>query len=84
MKLGVFFVQALTGAPYPYVQYGKPTKATYDFAEKLLRARITEVHGASVGPNIQPRLLVGVLPLFLYAVLNKALNLLRTQLYGRG
>ena len=61
MKL--IFVQALTGAPYPHVQYGKPTKATYDFAEKMLRARMNELHGASVGSDIQPRLLVAVSPL---------------------
>ncbi|KAF8482499.1 HAD hydrolase [Russula ochroleuca] len=48
--------KALTGAPYPHVQYGKPTKATYDFAEKMLRARMKELHGASVvGPDIQPQ-----------------------------
>ncbi|KAF8499592.1 HAD-like domain-containing protein [Russula emetica] len=47
--------KALTGAPYPHVQYGKPTKATYDFAENMLRARMNELHGTSVGSNIQPR-----------------------------
>jgi len=47
--------KALTGAPYPYVQYGKPTKPTYDFAEKMLRARMMELHGASLGPDVQPR-----------------------------
>jgi hypothetical protein len=78
------FVQALTGAPYPHVQYGKPTKATYDFAEKMLRARMNELHGASLGSDIKPRLLVGVFPLSPYPILNKALNVLRTQLYGRG
>ncbi|KAI0279514.1 HAD-hyrolase-like-domain-containing protein [Russula aff. rugulosa BPL654] len=47
--------KALTGAPYPHVQYGKPTKATYDFAEKMLRAHMSELHGVSVGSDIQPR-----------------------------
>jgi len=47
--------QALTGAPYPYIQFGKPTTHTYDFAEKMLRARMTELHGASVMSDIQPR-----------------------------
>src|SRR5260221_14729379 len=45
---GLTFIQALTGAPYPHVQYGKPTKHTYDFAEKMLRARMKELHGTSV------------------------------------
>jgi len=56
----IFFTQALTGAPYPHVQYGKPTKATYDFAENMLRARMQELHGESIGSDIQPRLSVVV------------------------
>jgi hypothetical protein len=80
----LILVQSLTGAPYPHVQYGKPTKATYDFAEKMLRARIDEVNGAAVGSDVQPRLLVGVFPLSPYPILNKALNVLLTQLYDRG
>ncbi|KAI0295868.1 HAD-like domain-containing protein [Multifurca ochricompacta] len=52
---GVF--KALTGAPYPHVQYGKPTTPTYEFGEKMLRARIEELHGAlSTGCEIQPRI----------------------------
>jgi len=47
--------QALTGAPYPYIQFGKPTTHTYDFAEKMLRNRMAELHGASVMSDIQPR-----------------------------
>lgn len=35
--------KALNGKEYPYVQYGKPTKATYAFAEELLRARLREL-----------------------------------------
>ncbi|KAH9910626.1 Haloacid dehalogenase-like hydrolase-domain-containing protein [Amylocystis lapponica] len=31
--------KALTGSEYPHVQYGKPTQATYRFAEKVLRDR---------------------------------------------
>jgi ribonucleotide monophosphatase NagD (HAD superfamily) len=84
VKLVDFLVQALTGAPYPHVQYGKPTKATYDFAEKMLRAHMNELHGASVASDIQPRLLVGIFSLSSYPILNKSLNALRTQLYGRG
>ena len=55
---GANFVQAVTGAPYPYVQFGKPTTHTYDFAEKMLRARMAELHGPSVMSHIQPRLSV--------------------------
>ncbi|KAI0256428.1 HAD-like domain-containing protein, partial [Lactifluus subvellereus] len=47
--------KALTGAPYPHVQYGKPTAPTYDLAEKMLHARMKELHGESVGSDIQPR-----------------------------
>ncbi|KIL68872.1 hypothetical protein M378DRAFT_70980 [Amanita muscaria Koide BX008] len=35
----------LTGSAYPYVQYGKPTKATYDFAEQVLRALLDKDYG---------------------------------------
>jgi len=37
--------QELTGSEYPYVQFGKPTEATYMFAEELLLGRITEMYG---------------------------------------
>ncbi|KAI0058631.1 HAD-superfamily hydrolase [Artomyces pyxidatus] len=37
--------KALSGEEYPYVQYGKPTKATYDFAAEVLRQRMKEMHG---------------------------------------
>ncbi|EJD03270.1 HAD hydrolase [Fomitiporia mediterranea MF3/22] len=35
--------QALNGKPYPCMQFGKPTKATYAFAEQLLRGRLKEL-----------------------------------------
>lgn len=35
----------LTGSTYPYVQYGKPTRATYTFAESVLAERIEELYG---------------------------------------
>ncbi|KAI0033456.1 HAD-like domain-containing protein [Vararia minispora EC-137] len=35
--------KSLTGVTYPIVQYGKPTKPTYDFAERMLRQRILEL-----------------------------------------
>lgn len=36
-------VQQLTGCALPYTQFGKPHKATYDFAEKLLRRHVDEM-----------------------------------------
>ena len=58
-------IQALTGAPYPHVQYGKPTKHTYDFAEEMLRSRMKELRGTSAESDIQPRLSVAIsLPFF--------------------
>ncbi|KAI0686731.1 HAD hydrolase [Cytidiella melzeri] len=33
---------------YPYLQFGKPTAATYKFAEQVLRDRISEVQGTPV------------------------------------
>ncbi|KAF7321495.1 hypothetical protein MKEN_00670300 [Mycena kentingensis (nom. inval.)] len=35
---GVF--KALTGADYPHVQFGKPSRPTYDFAAEVLRERL--------------------------------------------
>ncbi|RPD54179.1 HAD hydrolase [Lentinus tigrinus ALCF2SS1-7] len=41
--------EALVGTPYPHVtQYGKPTAATYKFAEKVLRDRLEELAGGRV------------------------------------
>ena len=40
--------QALVGKAYPYVQYGKPTTATYKFAEKVLKDRLEELQGGPV------------------------------------
>ena len=37
--------QSLTGQNYPYVQYGKPTEATYKFAEKVLVDRLERLYG---------------------------------------
>ncbi|KAJ7039157.1 Haloacid dehalogenase-like hydrolase-domain-containing protein [Mycena alexandri] len=44
---GVF--KSLTGSEYPHVQFGKPTRATYDFATQVLSDRVKELTG-SVGP----------------------------------
>ncbi|THH00341.1 hypothetical protein EW026_g2177 [Hermanssonia centrifuga] len=40
--------KGLTGTTYPYVQYGKPTSATYEFAEQVLRDRLEELQGVPV------------------------------------
>ncbi|KAJ7128944.1 HAD hydrolase [Mycena crocata] len=40
---GVF--KALTGSEYPYVQFGKPTRATYDFATEVLNDRLQALGG---------------------------------------
>ena len=37
--------KSLTGSRYPYVQYGKPARATYKFAESILAERIEELYG---------------------------------------
>ncbi|TFK48616.1 HAD-superfamily hydrolase [Heliocybe sulcata] len=44
--------QSLTGKRYPYVQYGKPTEATYKFAEKVLVDRLEALSG--VRPSVSP------------------------------
>ncbi|RDB24812.1 putative CDP-alcohol phosphatidyltransferase class-I family protein C22A12.08c [Hypsizygus marmoreus] len=37
--------KALTGSTYPHVQYGKPTEATYRFAEGVLSDYVEEIAG---------------------------------------
>lgn len=41
----------MVGTPYEYpcVQYGKPTMATYKFAERVLRDRLEELNGGRIG-----------------------------------
>lgn len=34
--------KSLTGTPYPYTQFGKPTAATYTFAEQMLREQLLD------------------------------------------
>lgn len=36
--------KALTGEEYPYTQFGKPTQATYRFAEELLKGQLNELN----------------------------------------
>ncbi|KAL7281110.1 hypothetical protein ACG7TL_004417 [Trametes sanguinea] len=40
--------KALVGKTYPCIQYGKPTTATYKFAEKVLKDRLEELQGGRV------------------------------------
>ncbi|KAI0344295.1 HAD-superfamily hydrolase [Trametopsis cervina] len=40
--------KAATGSTYPTIQFGKPTTATYKFAEEVLRNRIFEVQGQRI------------------------------------
>jgi len=45
--------QDLTGNKYPYVQFGKPSRATYEFAEQVLKAHVEELYGSiKTPPNI--------------------------------
>ena len=37
--------KALSGKECPHVQYGKPTKATYDFARELLDCHMKDFYG---------------------------------------
>ena len=46
----------MTGNPYPYAQYGKPTTETYRFAEKVLEEQV-EVMGG--GKHLPPVYMVG-------------------------
>lgn len=46
--------KALTGREYPYTQYGKPTTATYEFAEKLLRDQLKIFRGDDNGDGYTP------------------------------
>ncbi|KAK7685319.1 hypothetical protein QCA50_011682 [Cerrena zonata] len=40
--------KSLTGTTYPHVQYGKPTKPTYDFAANVLKDRLVEIHNGQI------------------------------------
>ncbi|KAG8893338.1 hypothetical protein FRB99_002040 [Tulasnella sp. 403] len=42
--------KAVTGITYPFTQYGKPEKPTYEFAGEVLRARMVELEGPSTRP----------------------------------
>ncbi|PIL33835.1 hypothetical protein GSI_03541 [Ganoderma sinense ZZ0214-1] len=47
--------KAVVGSPYPCVQYGKPARATYDFAERVLRDRLEELNGGRIVGMDMPR-----------------------------
>lgn len=49
--------KSLTGSIYPYIQYGKPTEATYKFAEKVLVDRLERLYG--VRSALPPVYMVG-------------------------
>ena len=38
-------MQELTGTTYPYTQLGKPSAATYAFAETVLHKLLQDTHG---------------------------------------
>ncbi|KAI0797137.1 HAD-like domain-containing protein [Abortiporus biennis] len=40
--------KGMTGSEYPHIQFGKPTAATYKFAEKVLKDRLEEIQGSPV------------------------------------
>jgi len=57
--------KSLTGSTYPYIQYGKPTHATYAFAESVLAEHIEELYGVRgeipnvymIGGKVKPQIL---------------------------
>ncbi|KAI0075369.1 HAD-superfamily hydrolase [Panus rudis PR-1116 ss-1] len=48
--------KSLNGREYPHIQYGKPTKATYDFAARVLQDRLAEIYGRPLSETEQPRI----------------------------
>ncbi|SJK97772.1 uncharacterized protein ARMOST_01026 [Armillaria ostoyae] len=48
----LFTRQALTGKKYPYVQYGKPTEATYQYAKSVLEDQIRLLYNHSTKPTM--------------------------------
>jgi ribonucleotide monophosphatase NagD (HAD superfamily) len=53
--------KSLTGKECPYVQYGKPTKATYDFAKELLDHHSKDLHGPDSCPIPQMWVFISIL-----------------------
>lgn len=51
-------VQEVTGSEYPYVQFGKPTEATYHFTKQVLKDRFEELYGSNIVQ--QPRVCVPI------------------------
>ncbi|OBZ66089.1 putative CDP-alcohol phosphatidyltransferase class-I family protein C22A12.08c [Grifola frondosa] len=44
------------GTTYPYVQFGKPTRATYEFAEAALKRRLAELQSSSAAQPSDPNI----------------------------
>ncbi|KAF9070858.1 HAD-like domain-containing protein [Rhodocollybia butyracea] len=42
----------LTGSEYPYVQFGKPTKPTYEYARRVLHNLLNDIYGVGELPNM--------------------------------
>ncbi|KAF7375935.1 Fungal-trans domain-containing protein [Mycena sanguinolenta] len=51
--------QALTGSEYPYIQFGKPAHATYDFAAHVLRTHMQDLLGRELDGPLPPIYMVG-------------------------
>ncbi|KAJ7350323.1 HAD hydrolase [Mycena albidolilacea] len=51
--------KALTGSEYPYIQFGKPTRATYDFATQILRTNLQDLPGREIDSPLPPIYMVG-------------------------
>ncbi|QRV79388.1 haloacid dehalogenase-like hydrolase domain protein [Ceratobasidium sp. AG-Ba] len=48
--------EAQFGKKYPFIQYGKPHKSTYDFAKSVLREQLAEIEGTSPGSVDMPKI----------------------------
>lgn len=47
--ISICMSQAATGSTYPYIQFGKPQKLTYDYGEKMLDAQREHLYNAAPG-----------------------------------
>jgi ribonucleotide monophosphatase NagD (HAD superfamily) len=52
MMLTLTLTKALTGSTYPYIQYGKPTQATLNFAQSVLTDRLEALYGHRQLPEV--------------------------------
>ncbi|KAJ6497823.1 HAD-like domain-containing protein [Mycena sanguinolenta] len=51
--------KALTGSEYPYIQFGKPTHATYNFATHVLRTYMRDLLDHDIDSPLPPIYMVG-------------------------